>query len=293
MKTTSFFGRPGAWLGLCITALVATPFAAAKPHLKISANGAAIDAFGNWTGATPWAEIKNYRNGNASRPVVDLLLQLQALRAGGLDFDFELVRTLTYEQAKAMVLDGRAQLTAETIWDDEINEHPGALLKTDAVIRDGEFVKGIYILPANQALLKLSGMDELRTRIGAVVSTWSRDLKTLEDMKLAGIVQTATPDLTFAAVKKGQADFTLAEFSSSPDMSSEAGGARLVPVPNCKVAIAGSRSWVVSAAAPDAETVRRALTAGIKVLRENGTLERAYRESGFFNPRVAEWKRIF
>lgn len=285
--------QPSAWFGLMLSVLVFASSASAKTHLKISANGAAIDAFQNWTGATPWAEIKNYKNGNATRPVIDLLLQLQALRAGGLDFDFELVRTLTYEQAKIAVIEGRAQLTAETIWDSEISEHPQALLKSETILRDGDFVKGVYGLPTNQALMKISSVEELRKHAGAVVSTWSLDVKTLENMKPANIVQTATPDLAYAAIKKGQADFTLAEFSSSPDLSSESGGARLVPVPNCKVAISGSRSWVISTKSPDAEAIQKALAAGIKVLRENGTIDRAYRESGFFNPRVADWKRIF
>jgi len=43
---------------------------------------------------------QNFQNSNASRPVVDLVLQLQALKAGGLDFDFELAPSITYELAK-------------------------------------------------------------------------------------------------------------------------------------------------------------------------------------------------
>jgi hypothetical protein len=277
-----------AWC-LCLAPAPAAP----KVHLKIAATGAAVDAFNNWTGTGGWEQISTYKNANAIRPVVDLVLQLQALKAGGLDFDFELVRTLTYELAKTEVIQGRADLAAETIWDSEIAEHPKALLSTDPIIRNGEFVKGVYVLPANEKLLKLSTPDELRACTGAVVAGWALDVKTLEDIKLAGLVKTPTPELVFTAIQKHQADFTLAEFSARPDLSTELAGVRLVPVPGCKVAIMGSRSWIVGRASPQAASLHAALVAGTKKLRDNGTIERAFSECGFFQARVADWKRLF
>lgn len=279
--------------GVIAASIWCAPFAEAKEHLKISANAAAIDAFTNWTSATSWDQIKNYKNANAIRPVVDLILELQALKAGGLDFDFELVRALTYELAKIEVVEGRAALTAETIWDDEIDVHAKALLRTEPIIRNGEFVKGVYVLPGNEQLLKLSTAEELRACVGAVVSGWALDVKTMEDIKLKGLVKTATPEVVFAAIQKKQAEFTLAEFSGRPDMSTELAGVKLVPVPQCKVAIMGSRSWIVAKSTPNAAAIHKALAAGTKILRDNGTIERAYSECGFFNPRVADWKRLF
>ena len=276
-----------AWAG----ALLA-PAAAAKIHLRISACAEATDAFENWTSATPWEQIGSYKNANAVRPAVDLLLELQALKAGGLDFDFELVRKLTYELAKVEVIEGRAELTAETVWDDEIAANARSLLKTEAIIRNGEFVKGIYGLPTNAQLLKLSSLDELRDHVGAVVSNWALDAKTMEGLQLKGLKKAIKPEFVFAMIQKQQADFMLGEFSPAPDMGISSGGVKLVPVPNCKVAIMGSRSWIVSGASPLAETILGALARGIKILRDNGTIERAYMESGFFNPRVADWKRL-
>jgi hypothetical protein len=64
-------------------------------------------------------------------------------------------------------------------------------------------------------------------------------------------------------------------------------------LPNCKVAIMGSRSWIVAKASPLADVILHALARGVKILRDNGTIARAYQESGFFNPRVADWKGLF
>jgi hypothetical protein len=271
---------------------VSAPLAQAKTHLRISATAAAIDGYENWTSSTVWTDIQNFKNANASRPVVDLLLELQALKVGGLDFDFELVRTPTYELAKTAVIEGSADLSAETIWGAEIDSNADKLLKTDAVIRDGEFVKGIYVLPSDAEHLKISTLDDLRGCVGVVVSSWALDVKSMEELKLKGIVKTVTPDLAFLQIQKHAADFTLAEFSASPDMHVELRGVVLVPVPKRTVAIRGSRSWIVSKSSADADSVFKALEAGTIVLRNNGTIERAYKESGFLNPKVSDWTRL-
>lgn len=276
-----------------VAGLLVGPAVRAQTHLKISANTAAVDAYNNWTSGVAWDQIKSFKNPNAIRPVVDLILELQALKAGGLDFDFELTRSLTYELAKTEVVQGHADLTAETIWDDEIAEHAAALLKTDPIIRNGEFVKGVYVLPTNQQLLQLTSVDDLSGCIGAVVSTWALDVKTLDSMKLKGVLKKPTPEVVFLLIQKKQADFTLAEFSSSADMAVENGGVKLIPVPHYTVALAGSRSWIVSKASPQSAAIYKALTAGTKILRDNGTIERAFKECGFFNPRIADWKRLF
>jgi hypothetical protein len=289
-SASAFWLKASAAAGLALALAVPSTFAA-KIHVKISAPASAIDAFQNWTAGVAWDKITNFKNANASRPVVDLVLELQALKAGGLDFDFELVRALTYDLAKKQLSEGRVELTAETIWENEID--PATLLKSDTVIRQGEFVKGVYVLPTNQKLLQISSLAELQSHTGTVVATWALDAKTMEEMKLKGLVKCATPEVGFTTLQKQQADFILWEFSSSADMSVMISGVKLIPVPNCKVAIMGSRAWVVSKASPNAEAVHRALVAGTKIMRENGAIERAYKESGFLNPRVADWKRLF
>lgn len=284
--------RPLLIVAAACAAVLTGSAAQAKTHLKISTTAAAMDAFNNWTASTSWAEIKSFKNGNASRPVVDLVLQLQALKAGGLDFDFELVRALTYELAKQAVIEGNADLTAETIWDDEIAANTGAFLSSEPIIRKGEFVKGIYVLPSNEKLLKLTSLTDLSGSVVGVVSSWALDVKTVESLPVKSVHKAATPELVYSAIQRGQADFILEEFSAQPDMSVTRGGVKLIPVPGYKVGIIGSRSFVVGKKSADADAIQKALVAGTKALRENGTIARAYTESGFFNPKVADWKSL-
>lgn len=277
---------------LACGAVLAAPAARAKTHLRISINADAMDAFNNWTAGGSYADITNFKNGNASRPVVDLVLELQALKAGGLDFDFELVRDLTYELAKESVIEDRADLSGETIWDSEIAANAAALLQTDPILKSGDFVKGIYVLPSNQKLLKLTSRNDLQTEIGVVVASWALDVKTLESLSPKAVHKVATPELAYMAIKRGEANFVLDEFSSQPDLRVQRGGVTLIPVPGYTVAIQGSRSWVVAKKTPDAAAILKALNAGAKILRDNGTIQKAYTESGFFNPKVASWKPL-
>ncbi len=287
--TPFFLGRLGVAL-VALTGFFLPSIVHGKIHLKISASSAVIEAFENWTSGNSWDQITNFKNANANRPVVDLVLQLQALKAGGLDFDFELERSLISSLAKKEIFEGQVDLTAETVWDNEIEER--ILLKSDTVIRDGEFAKGVYTLPSNQKMLKVTSLEELRGFNACVIGTWALDVKTLEAMKLKGVVKGAAPEIVFTNIQKGLGDFALWEFSSNPEMSVTIAGVKLVPVTGCKVAIRGSRSWAVSKTSPNAAAIHAALQAGTKILRDNGTIERAFRESGFFNPRVVDWKQF-
>jgi len=282
-----------AMLMLAAICIFAAVQANAKIHLKISACRIAIDAFNHWTSGTSWEDIEHYNNFNAIRPTVDLVLQLQALRAGGLDFDFEFVPAPDYERAKLKVLQGEAVLTAETIWDDEITKHENILFKTIPIIREGEFVLGIYTLPSNEKLLKINTLEELRQYTAVVVESWTHDVATLQGMNLKKIEQVGHFDAVFLRLQNKQADFMLTQFSTKPDMSTEHRGIKLVPVPKCTVTLHGSRCWIVAQGSPIGAQVFTALKTGSKILRNNGTIERAYRESGFINAHVADWKRLF
>jgi hypothetical protein len=262
-----------------------------KAHLKISASSQVAESFKDWTAVTPWEKITSFTNTNANRPTVDLVLQLQALKTGGLDFDCQLMVVPNYGRALAEVAHGEADLTAETVWDKEIDE--SELLRTDVVIRNGEFEKGLYAIPGNLPVFKVSSAEELRSFAPGTVTAWFMDIKTMKAAQLKEPELAPRIESLAAMLEKKRADFVLLEFSANPDMSLEINGVRLVPVPNCKVAIKGSRSWVISPHSPHSKELQAALDKGLKSLREEGRIERAYKESGFFNQKVASWNRLF
>jgi ABC-type amino acid transport substrate-binding protein len=277
---------------LLMTILLASSLEA-KTHIKIAVGDSRIEgAFNHWTASTPWDKIEHYQGPDAIRPVVDLVLQLQALKAGGLDFDYELVVYPGFERAKLETVQGKADLSAETVWDRDITEHADKLLKTDPIIRNGEFEKGLYVLSTNAAALKVASVDDLKNFSCAVPAAWSLDVELLEQLHTKNMEKPGRIENVFLMLEKGRVDFALMEFSATPDLTVENNGVRLVPIPNCKVALNDSRSWIVSKASAESAAIFAALDKGTKALRAEGRLERAFKECGFLNQNTANWKRL-
>jgi hypothetical protein len=260
--------------------------------LRIAVSSLVADSLNQWTQQVAIGDIDHFDTPFANRPTVDLILQLQALAAGGLDFDYELSVHANHGRAMAEVQQGYNDLTAETVWDSEIAKNTEHLLSSEQVIRNGEFEKGIYVLPGNTRLLQANLPDDFSQFVGATVFNWTVDLSLLETLGLKRIEKSSKGENVFHLIRDGRADFALMEFAATPDMGIETAGVKLVPVPQCKIALPGSRSWIVSRQSPHAEAIIDALDRGIAHLRQEGRIERAFRECGFFNPRVGKWRKI-
>lgn len=262
----------------------------ATMRLRIAVTPLVARAFAAWTHGMPVAQIRNYGSPHATRATIDLVLQLQALLAAGQHFEWELRESADNAGAKHEVAQGYADLCGETVWDVEVDS--GAWIATSPLILHGQFEKGIYTLPASDRVRQVASLDDLRRFVGVTVASWKVDVRTLRAMRLERIEQVFKGEHLFSALAQGRADFTLLEFAATPDMSVTNGGVKLVPVSGCKVPLPGSRSWVVSKRSPHAERLAAALERGLLLLRNEGRIERAFRESGFFHPRVVEWKRL-
>jgi methyl-accepting chemotaxis protein len=260
--------------------------------LRISVSSLVAESFGKWTRQTPIDRIERYDSPYANRPTVDLILQLQALTAAGLDFDYELSVHQNHGRAVVEVLQGYTDLTAETVWDSEIARNAEHLLSSRQVIQNGEFEKGLYTLPTNTRLLEANLPEALSEFVGATVFNWPVDLQLLENMGLKRIEKASKVENVFQLIRDGRADFTLLEFAATNDMGVENGGVKLIPVPQRKISLPGGRSWIASKHSPQAEVIVQALDRGITVLRQEGRIERAFRECGFFHSKVSRWTRV-
>jgi methyl-accepting chemotaxis protein len=257
--------------------------------LRFAATPLVAESFTKWTQQTPVERITDFRTPFANRPTVDFVLQVQALIASGLEFEYELRVSDNTARTAHEVTQGYADLAAETVWDVEQE----GLIGTSPVIRNGDFEKGLYTVPANDRMLKAKSLDDVRAFGGVTVVSWIVDVRTLKGMGVRHIEQVLKFENVIAALGERRADFTLLEFAATDDMSVTQRGVRLVPVSGCKVCLPGSRSWAVSKKSPHATVLIDALERGLQRLRSEGRIEHAYRESGFFHPKVVDWKRLY
>jgi hypothetical protein len=65
-------------------------------------------------------------------------------------------------------------------------------------------------------------------------------------------------------------------------------GIKMLPVRNLKVAMPGSRHFLISNS-EQGQQVLQALNAGLNQLRKEGRIRRAYTDGGFFTKKIENW----
>ncbi len=93
-------------------------------------------------------------------------------------------------------------------------------------------------------------------------------------------------------VHLGWVDTMLAPFTKNFPFSYQGSDYTIVAFEGVKVALNDSRHFVVSRNHPHGKETFEALQRGIKILRKQGIIKKAYQQSGFFNEKVKGWHII-
>lgn len=275
------------------TALMTYSFLASAENITITA-GVPInwDRLEHYYAATKdkgCEKVDSYALPGASRGLSEMLLICQALHLGGITPVFEFQKFNTYARLLRQVSNGELLLMMESVWKRDAD--PSKVFISDPILRTGEFEVGLFTMPGNTELLKVRTVEELRKFKAVTNKNWAVDWETLTFM---GIEKINTPmyPLMFKMVEAGRADFMLEAFSVLPDMSQTTEGIKLIPVPNIKIGLKGSRHIVINKELPNGQKVFDALQVGLKILRENGAITKAYQESGFLHEKVRDWNKL-
>ncbi|KAF0812944.1 hypothetical protein IGB42_02794 [Andreprevotia sp. IGB-42] len=232
----------------------------------------------------------------ARRDVAELVLVQQALALGGLKRQVKLVKvdnsSDSYSRYLKEILSGNATIGGNTAWLVDLKPIEDKVFISPPLIRQGEFEAGLYTTPDNSKAIAARTLAQVQQLTAVVAESWKPDVTTLDSLKFGQVLKTQSWDSMVGMVVKHRADVLLAPFQPTPDMSLEAGGHKFVPIPNVKVGLQGSRHLFVSKLAPAGKEAALALEKGLSILRERGVIERAYKESGFFNTRTANWNRL-
>ena len=234
-------------------------------------------------------EITELRSVHADRHVAALVIIKQALLAGGLPVEFEMIEVPNSAREKLLVRSGTAVMSSQDLFDIAF---PKDVFMSSPVIPRGSFVKGIYGLKENTALRSVQNLEQLRKFSAVSDSNWLVDWLTLNEIGLKHLAGATTAEAMFKLVAFRNIDFTLWEFPPSRDLSVTVKGITLHPVPNLVVVLKGSRHFMVSRKHPDGPRVFEALEKGLAVLHAEGRIARYLTDVGFYNPAVSGWKVI-
>lgn len=236
-------------------------------------------------------KIKSFSGKYAFRDIVEQVLLLQALDKGGYKANIQLVHVNFYKRRIRLIEQGEVHLSATPLWLMDLTEAKNIFV-TPALIKEGEFTAGLYIHAEKDTLLENQTLQQIRELHAVSNRNWSIDWQVLTEMDLAGLNHSGQFPLMALMLVKGRADFMMSAFYNSPDLSFIQGGEKFIPIPNVKIALPGSRHFALSDKHPDFEEIKQALIKGLAILTNEGTIQKAYTQCGFFNDKVKNWQVI-
>lgn len=233
--------------------------------------------------------INHFGGIGARRDVIEIILLQQALALGGFKEKVTLRPENSYLRILKLVADGDIALSGALKWREDIKPYASHLYKTKAIVKEGEFIAGLYTRADNQRALQANTLEKISHLSAASNNHWNADVKTLTDLGIRKIQFSTYWVQIVRMVVANRADVTLAPFQVNPDMKVMVDGLELVPIPGIKVALPGSRHWPVSKNHPKGKAIFDALERGIEELEKKKIIQRAYEECGFFHPKVKNW----
>jgi len=224
--------------------------------------------------------------------VIDTILIAKALTLGGMDATFDFVKIPNSARERAMLLSGDVTVAGTSQWDWWADENSAEVYKSDEVVPNGSFEKGLYTTKERAESTQINSSADLAKYVCVSNKSWRVDWSTLAGLPFKQLADAPSTESMFKMVAGGHADLTVQSFSGTPDMSITMSGITLYPIKGWKVPLNGSRHYVVSKKNPKGAAVFESLQKGLAVMRQTNEVARALTESGFYNVNVKNWKSI-
>lgn len=235
-------------------------------------------------------DVTDFHGINSQRDVVEFILIQQALKLGGFKhtLEFELGN---YDARNLRLLNkGMLLLSLDSIWLSAAEPYKDNLYISKAIIPKGRYEAGLFTAKENQ--YKFSDPNLIKFSELSVVSSkdWYVDWITLKAMQPRKLIHESDWIAMAKIVSRGWADVMIAPFKKTQPYVYKGMDYYIEAIPNVKIALQDSRHFVVSKKHPLGQETFTALEKGLEILEQQGVIERAYREAGFYNDTVANWK---
>lgn len=226
--------------------------------------------------------IDNFSGKSIRRDVVDMIIAQQALKLGGFPHTFSYAPGKVNFRNTQMLQNGKLLISFDSYWKKDALPLSDKVYISDEVIRNGEYIAGIYTSPKNSKTLALTKMSDFSELTAVSTPKWKTDWYTLEQLPLKKLIREDSWLSMARMVGIQWVDFILIPFYSTPDKSYTHDKIHLVPVKDIGVLLKDSRHFVISKNHPKGEEAFIAINKGLKILRSRGAIVRAYTQAGFF-----------
>ena len=118
-----------------------------------------------------------------------------------------------------MLASGNLLISFDSYWLADAKALNDSVYTSDAVIRQGEYIAGIYTSPSNNAVLAITELDDLQKFTAVSTPKWRTDWQTLKLLSLKELIHEDEWLSQARMVNLGWIDFLLMPFNSTPDQS--------------------------------------------------------------------------
>lgn len=287
-NSTGCFILRQLWLVLALNN--ATQLQAAEiPTVEVLVEDSVYDDYFRFLNNRSVLEIHDFSSAGARRDVVDMVLVQQAIRLGGLNLNFQLKRGDFSVRSPKLFVRGDALVSFDSVWRSAARKYEQHVYISSPVIERGHYVAGLWTSPQNGKALAVQHSQDLQQLTAVSSKSYETDWRTLESLKLKNIRDEYAWISMATLVSKGWVDVMLAPFPRERPFVIKQDHVTLVAVEGVKVLLDDSRHFVVSKHHPLGAATFAALQRGMTQLREQGVLNRAYTECGFYNSAVETW----
>ena len=228
------------------------------------------------------SSIDNFSGKNIRRDVVDMIIAQQALKLGGFSHSFSYAPGKVNFRNTKMLQNGQLLISFDSYWQQDALPLADKVYISDPVIRNGEYIAGIYTSPKNTKTLAIKELSDLAELTAVSTPKWRTDWQTLQQLPIKNLTRDDSWLSMVRMVDIQWIDFILMPFNSTPDQSFVMNKVHLVPVKNIGVVLKDSRHFVISKKHPEGKEAYIAINKGIKILRQHGAIVKAYQQAGFF-----------
>ncbi len=226
--------------------------------------------------------IDNFSGKNIRRDVVDMIIAQQALKLGGFNHRFSYAPGKVNFRNTKMLQNGKLLISFDSYWKQDALPLSEQVYISDEVIRNGEYIAGIYTSPKNKKTLAVKELSDLKGLTSVSTPKWKTDWHTLQQLQLKKLTRDDSWLSMVRMVDIQWVDFILMPFNSTPDRSFTMNKVHLIPVKNIGVVLKDSRHFVISKSHPKGREAFIAINKGLKILRQRGDIVKAYQQAGFF-----------
>lgn len=234
-------------------------------------------------------EIDNLESDYSNRNIACMVIIMQALNKGGYPAKLLTVDAPNYGREIAMTKEGQTVIMHQDAWDTSFDD---SVYKSSEIIPKGKFVKGLYVSESDKKMFKVRNLEDLRKFTSVSNPAWDIDWKTLEKIGLKQLHKVSKKEFMMNQVLFRGVDFTIQEFANTNDLSYQLDKGKLIPIPGIKIALDGSRHFMISKKHINGKKVFEALEKGLNLLRQEGIIDKFLTEAGFYREEVTDWKTI-